>query len=288
MGFSLKSEKLERRSLRALVVLLTSAAWAMAAAQTDVATIIRKSVEANERDWAANPQFDYYEQDRTGQGSKTFQVTMLYGSPYERLVEVNGEKLKPGQQFEQQRKFGQAVAQRKAESAKQRRARIAKYQADRHRDHLILTQLTQGFNFSLQGEQELDGRKVYVLKATPRAGYRPPNRDCQVLPGMEGTLWIDQATFQWVKVEAHVMRPVEIEGFVAKVEPGTKFSLEKMPVEGDIWLPKRYTMTADARVLFLLPHHSQEDDSYFNYQKRGSPADSAPPAADGNRPVPGK
>lgn len=285
MGFSLTSAKSDWRSLLALIVLLTALACATAAAQMDVATIIRRSVEANERDWAANPQFDYYERDRTAQGTKTFQVTMLYGSPYERLIEINGEKLRPAQEFEQQRKFHQAVARRKAETAAQRRARIAKYQADRHRDQLMLTQLTQGFNFSLQGEQELDERKVYVLKATPRPGYRPPNRECQVLPGMEGMLWIDQATFQWVKVEAHVMRPVQIEGFVAKVEPGTKFALEKMPVEGDIWLPKRYTMTADARVLFLLPHHSQEDDSYFNYQKRGSSA--APSAAD-NGAVPAK
>lgn len=267
---------------------MMAAACAITAAQTDVATIIGKSVEANARDWAANPQFDYYERDRTSQGSKTFQVTMVYGSPYERLVEINGEKLRPAAEFAQQRKFRQVLAQRRAESAQQRRARIAKYEADRRRDQLMLNQLTQAFNFSLQGEQELDGRNVYVLKATPRSGYRPPNRDCQVLPGMEGTLWIDQSTFQWVKVEAHVMRPVEIEGFVAKVEPGTQFALEKMPVEGDIWLPKRYTMTADARVLFLLPHHSQEDDSYFNYQKRGSSADSASPAADGNRAVPGK
>lgn len=259
----------------------------MAAAQSDVATIIQKSIEANQRDWAANPQFDYYERDRIGQGSKTFQVTMLYGSPYQRLVEVNGEKLRPAEEFAQQRKFRQAVAQRRAESARQRRARIAKYEADRRRDQLMLTQLTQGFNFSLQGVQNLDERKVYVLKATPRSGYRPPNRDCQVLPGMEGTLWIDQRTFQWVKVEAHVIRPVEIEGFMAKVEPGTQFALEKMPVEGDIWLPKRYTMTAAARVLFLLPHHSQEDDSYFNYRKRGS-SDSASPAAEGNVAVPGK
>lgn len=287
MGFSLKSDKFDSRSL-VLVVLMTAAACAMTAAQTDVATIIGKSVEANARDWAANPQFDYYERDRTSQGSKTFQVTMLYGSPYERLVEINGEKLRPAAEFAQQRKFRQVLAQRRAESAQQRRARIAKYEADRRRDQLMLNQLTRAFNFSFQGEQELDGRKVYVLKATPRSGYRPPNRDCQVLPGMEGTLWIDQSTFQWVKVEAHVIRPVEIEGFVAKVEPGTQFALEKMPVEGDIWLPKRYTMTADARVLFLLPHHSQEDDSYFKYQKRGSSADSASPAADGNRAVPGK
>lgn len=253
----------------------------MALAQNDVAAIIRKSVQANDRDWAANPQFDYYERDRTSQGSKTYQVTMLYGTPYERLIEVNGEKLSPAQESAQQRKFRQAVSQRKRESPQQRKARIAKFEAGRRRDHVMLSQLTDAFNFAPQGEQQISGHKVYVLKATPRKGYRPPSRDCQVLPGMEGTLWIDESTFQWVKVEAHVTRPVEIEGFVAKVEPGTRFELEKMPVEGDIWLPTHYSMKASAKVLYLVPHHSQEDDSYFNYHRRASP-EAAPPSGAGN------
>lgn len=252
-----------------MVVALGIAAGCMSvAAQTDVATIIRKSAEANNRDFAADPQFDYYERDKVGGGSRTYQVTMLYGSPYQRLIEINGNKLNSAQESQQQEKFNQAVARRKSESVQQRNARIAKYEAGLRRDHNMLSQLSDAFNFTLQGEQQFGERRVYVLKATPRRGYRPPNRDCQVLPGMQGTLWIDVATFQWVKVEAHVVHPVEIEGFVAEVEPGTQFEVEKMPVEGDIWLTKHYAMTASAKLLFLLPHHSREDDTYFNYRKR--------------------
>lgn len=256
------------------IIALVGGACLAASAQTDVATIIRKSVDANNRDSAANPQFDYSERDSTRQGSKTYQATMLYGSFYERLVEIDGKKLSPSQEAAQDRKFRQAVARRKAESPQQRKARIAKFEAERRRDHAMLSQLTAAFNFELQGEQQLSGRKVYVLKATPRRGYRPPNRDCQVLPGMEGTLWIDEAAFQWVKVEAHVIRPVAIEGFVAKVEPGTRFELEKAPVEGNVWLPTHFAMSASAKVLDVLPHHSQEDDTYFNYQRRGPSQDS--------------
>lgn len=252
-----------------MVVALGIAAGCMSvAAQTDVATIIRKSAEANNRDFAADPQFDYYERDKVGGGSRTYQVTMLYGSPYQRLIEINGNKLNSAQESQQQEKFNQAVARRKSESVQQRNARIAKYEAGLRRDHNMLSQLSDAFNFTLQGEQQFGERRVYVLKATPRRGYRPPNRDCQVLPGMQGTLWIDVATFQWVKVEAHVVHPVEIEGFVAEVEPGTQFEVEKMPVEGDIWLTKHYAMTASAKLLFLLPHHSREDDTYFNYRTR--------------------
>lgn len=237
-------------------------------AQQDVATIVQNSVQANNRDWKEAPNYDYEERDRDGQGTKTYEVTDVFGTPYERLIAINGKELSAAQKAEQQKKYDQMLAQRKAESTAQRAKRIAKYRADRRRDHEMLEQLTKAFDFKLEGEQELAGHKAYVLNATPRSGYQPTSRDTQVLPAMEGKLWIDKASYQWVKVEAHVIRPVRIEGFLAQVEPGTKFELEKSPAEGDIWLPVHYAMTASAKVLYLLHHHSQEDETYFNYHKR--------------------
>jgi hypothetical protein len=237
-------------------------------AQENVTAIIQKSVAANDRDWDADPEFDYNETDRDGNGTKTYQVTTQYGTPYERLVAINGKELSGSQKQQEQRKFDKAMAQRRAESPREKAARIAKFKAERRRDHAMLAQLTKAFDFTPQGEQQLGKFRVYVLKATPRPGYRPPDRDSRVLTGMEGTLWIDKNTYQWVKVEAHVMHPVSIAGFVAKVEPGTRFELEKAPVEGDIWLSKHFTMTASAKVMYLVSHHSQEDDTYFNYHRR--------------------
>ena len=78
-----------------------------------------------------------------------------------------------------------------------------------------MEQLTKALDFKLVGEQKLGPYEVYVLKATPRPGYEPPNIESKVLTGMEGKLWIDEKTFQWVKVEATVVRPVSIEGFLA-------------------------------------------------------------------------
>jgi len=91
---------------------------------------------------------------------------------------------------------------------------------------------------------------------------------------MEGTLWIDQRTFQWVKVEAHVTHPVRIEGFLAEVEPGTKFEVEKRPVTGDVWMASHYSMKSNAKIMLLFQHRGQEDESYFNYhQASEAPAD---------------
>lgn len=240
-------------------------------AQTDVAAIIQKSVQANNRDWDADPQFAYTEQDLDSKGvRKTYEVTNVLGTPYEHLVAINGKPLSASQKAEEQQKYDRMLSERKSESSEKRAQRIAKFQADRRRDHAMLDELTKAFDFHLQHEQKLGRFDVYVLNAAPRHGYKPPNRDCEVLPGMRGRLWIDKKTFQWVKVEAEVIHPVSIEGFVAQVEPGTRFELEKAPVEGDIWLTTHYSMKASAKVLFLFPHHSQEEDTYSNYHRQAS------------------
>ena len=239
-----------------------------AAPPYDAKTIIQRSVEANARDWKTAPDYDYFERDRQpGRGTKTFEEMMILGSPYERRVAVNGEPLSPQQQAQEHEKLEAAIAQRRSESPSERAERIAKYEKDRKRDHLLMEQLTQAFDFVVTGEKKLDGHDVYVLKATPRKGYQPPNMETEVLTGMQGTLWIDEKTFQWVKVEAQVLHPVSIEGFLAEVEPGTRFELEKMPVEGDIWLPKHFSMKAKAKVLFFFSHNSQADETYWGYHK---------------------
>jgi len=269
---------MRRAVAQGFVVLAVSLVYcASLSAEESAASILRRSVDANSRDWTAVPQFDNSERDRNKDGDKTYEVTMLYGSPYQRLIALNGQALSPNRKNEEQQKFERAVEERKQESKEKREARIARYEAERKRDRTMLDQMTSAFDFHLVGQQQVDGRRVYELKATPRKGYRPPNRDSQVLTGMEGTLWIDCDTYQWVKVEAHVTHPVRIAGFLAEVQPGTHFELEKKPVPGNenLWMAAHFSMRSRARVMFVIPHHGEEEDFYFNYHRHSDVGESA-------------
>lgn len=229
--------------------------------------IIQRSAGVINRDWEVAPDFNYFELDRTTEGTRTYDVTMILGSPYFRLIAVDGNPLSPPDQQTEQQKLDQASARRRHESPDERAQRIAKYQRERKRDHLLLEQLTRAFDFKLQGEQELAGYDVYVLQATPRPDYRPPTMETQVLKGMAGRLWIEKSSFQWVKVEARVTHPVSIEGFLARVEPGTRFELQNMPVVPGVWLAQHFSMRSRSKILLLFPHRMQEDETYFGYHR---------------------
>jgi hypothetical protein len=162
-------------------VILIGALAAACFAQNDADTIIRRSVEANAADWKAAPDYDYLERDvQQGGGTRTYEELMILGSPYERPVAVNGKPLSAEQQAQEQQKYEAAIVERQRESEQERAKRIAKYEKERKRDHLMMEQVTRALDFKLLGEQTLGPYKVYVLKATPRPGYEPPNYDAEV------------------------------------------------------------------------------------------------------------
>lgn len=246
-------------------------AFSATRSEPDVRTIIERSVAATEADWRASVGYDYFEQDGPRGNSKTYEVRMILGSPYRRLVKVNGAPLSEDDQKKEQQKLDQAIAQRRAESPSDRAKRVAQFEKDRQRDHFLMMQITKAFDFSFAGTKTVRGYTVYVLRATARKGYQPPNTEAEVLTGMQGELWIDRKTFQWVRVNAEVLHPVSIEGFLAKVEPGTWFELEKMPVANGIWLPRHFAMKSKSRILSMINHKTEEEETYFGYRKSTGP-----------------
>ena len=245
---------------------IVALAWGRSSPSVNVREIIERSVAANQADFKAAPAFDHKERDRTNSGAKTYQITMIDGTPYQRLLRVNGKPLSASENAEEQRKEERERSVRRSQSPAERQQRVAKYDQERRRDNRMMEQLTVAFNFTLEGQHKLKGFNVWVLRATPRPGYQPPNMETQVLPGMEGELWIDQQTYQWVKVTARVVHPVAIEGFLAQVEPGTQFELENEPVSGGTWQPSHFAMKSRAKVLFMINRTSQADETYFDYR----------------------
>jgi hypothetical protein len=233
--------------------------------------IVTRSVAANEADFQQAPNYVWVERDAEKEHSskstiKTSKVYMIDGSPYYELVALNDVPLSPGEQAEQERKLRLEIAKRAHESDRERSHRVAKYQRERNRDHAMLLEMGEAFDFTLSGETQLDGRGVWVLKAVAKPGYEPKTRETKVLTGMQGTLWIDKATYQWVKVQAEVVRPVNFFGFIAKVYPGTQFTLEQEPVSDNIWLPKRFSMTVRAMALGFIDQNSSDEETYRDYR----------------------
>jgi hypothetical protein len=253
-----------KRVLAALALLATPA---VNIATPDVSEIVRQSVAANHRNLTSAVEFEHCERVVNRDGTKTYAVTMMLGTPYQRLLEINGQPLSHDDKQREQQKQDAARIARERETPGERTTRLEKHEKDRRRNRLLLDQLPQAFEFSIEGEQKVGAFDAYVLRATARRDYQPPTIEAQVLTGMEGRFWIERNTFQWIKAEAAVVRPVSIASFLARIDPGTQFTLEQTPVGSDLWMPAHFSMRTRGRVLFLLKQRTQIDATYYDYRR---------------------
>jgi hypothetical protein len=244
---------------------------AFAVEPSTIRQIIARSIAANEADFNQAPNYAWIERDAEKQHSskatiKTSKVFMIDGSPYYEMIALNDVPLSSGEQAEQERKLRLEIAKRSHESDRERTRRVTKYTRERSRDHAMLLEMGTAFDYALAGETQLDGHDVWVLTAAPKPGYEPKSHETKVLTGMTGTLWIDKATYQWVKVQAEVVHPVNFFGFIAKVYPGTQFTLEQEPVSQTVWLPKRFSMTVHAMALGFIDENSADEETDRDYR----------------------
>lgn len=250
----------------------------LCAAPPDAKQIVARSVANTQADWNAAPQYDFTERDLItpdGRNTRKYRVLMIDGSPYNELIGTNGRPLPKEQAEAEARKLQREVAKRQHETRSQRQKRVAEYERERRQDNELLKTMIEGFSFRLAGEATVDGRRCFVLQGTPKPGFQPTSRETEVLKGMRGTMWIDEQQYQWVKVQAEVFRPVTFGLFIARVRPGTQFTLEQQPVQGNLWLPSHFSMRVKATVLHFVPHNSFDDETYRDYHRA---AQSAPAA----------
>lgn len=189
---------------------------------------------------------------------------MLYGSQYQKLIALNDKPLDARQQAEEERKFQAAAARRRAETSSERHERVAKYESQRKHAAELVLELSKAFSFTIAGTDKFGDHDVYVLNAEPRPGYVPPSMGTRALTGMRGRLWIEQTSFQWVKVAVEVFRPVSIGGFIARVEPGTRMEMEQQQVSNEIWLLKHFAVRSRSKVMFLFSRQTDDDQTYFD------------------------
>jgi hypothetical protein len=260
-----------RRRHIGLLFALAATGGLCIAATPNPQEIIRKSVETIQSDWAQAPRYSYIERDVESKGRsprtvKTYKVLMIGGSPYNLVTAIDDQPLSPGEQAKEQHKLHSEIEKRQHDSERDREKRIAKYDRERAHDHEMLKAMVDAFQFQLAGEAEADGRPCWILDAAPKPGYQPATHEGRILKGMKGRLWVDQRTYQWVKVHAEVVRPVSFYGFLAKVGPGTEFDLEQAPVTDNLWLAKRFSVLVKASALGVFNEDSTESDTYRDYQ----------------------
>jgi hypothetical protein len=240
------------------------------------AEIIERSVAMNEADWRAEPAYDHCERDDDGDTVRTYDVTIVDGTPYKRLIAVDDRPISPSKAAKELLTLEREQVERRGESPSARRSRLEKYRRTHARVLTLFRELGRAFTFSADGIKRVNATEAYVLNGSPRPDYDPPTVDTRALAGMRATFWVDVYTYQWVKITASVIRPVSLVGFqLVRVEPDTTIEIEKAPVDPAIWLTTHLRIKSVSRIFLFVSHHTFYDERDFDYRHTSAHVRSA-------------
>jgi hypothetical protein len=256
-----------------LILTVSTGTHALLSRSVDVETIVRRWLQVSHTDFDAALAFGYCERVRDDDGTKTYEVILLDGSPFKRLVGVDDRPLAEDAAEKERQRFEHAKTKRADESPDDTAERIADYRKDFERAHRILEQMPHAFQYTLQGTQQTGVYTAYVLVAVPKENYDPPSTETEVLTGMRARFWIDTKSYQMIRAVARVLKPVTIEGFLATVQPGTEFEVEQKRVAPDVWLPTHLQIRSHSHILFFFHHHIHEDRIFFDYRRESAARD---------------
>lgn len=239
--------------------------------------IVRRAVARSERNSQAPLNYTYLQRDEmreldsAGRVKKrtieTWDVTPLEGSPYRRLVARDDRPLSPEEQKTEDEKLRASNEQRRKETPQQRARRLADWQRRRDRQRQPVKELPDAFNFTLLGEEQIDGRPVYRIDALPKPGYKPKSQLANFFPKVRLRLWIDATDYEGAKVEMETLGPISFGGFLLRLSKGTRLTIEQTRVNDEVWLPKHVSLIAQARILLLKGFNRDLDFTFSGYKK---------------------
>lgn len=258
------------------VILLMAATCTLVAAQ-DPREIVRRSVQLMDHNLAIARNYTFVERSETRELDsdahvKTrkivlYDVTLLEGSPYRRLVGKDDHPLSPDEDRIEQKKLADSIAQRQRETPAERARRIADWERKRQREREPLDEVPDAFNFRIAGDAQIDGRDAWIIEGTPRPGYHARSSMAKLFPKFRGKLWIDKADYQWVKTEAEVTDTLSWGLFVARLSKGARLDIQMTRINDEVWLPKRIEAKASARLALVKKYNIETDTSFSNYRK---------------------
>jgi hypothetical protein len=261
---------------RGAISLLLLTALPLAAAD-DAREILRRALQRNWRndEIARNYTFLQRQENRALDGSgavkhresKTWDITLLEGSPFKRLVQRDDKPLPPKEEAREQENLKRSIELRGKETPEQHQQRIADWERKRKDQQNDLEEIPQAFDLTLAGEDTVDGIPAWIIQGTPRPGYKPKSRTTAFYLKMKGRIWVSKTDYQLIQLEAQSTDTISIGGFLIRLQKGARVRVQFAYINKEVWLPKFVGLTGEARILLVKGLRLDTDFTFTNYKK---------------------
>jgi hypothetical protein len=198
---------------------------------------------------------------------KTYEILDIAGEQVERLIQKDDKPLDAKEAAKEDEKIQKTIDKRKNETDEQRKKREEKEEKEREDGRKFVKEIADAYNFKLVGTELVGGREAWVIDGEPRPGFEPHMKDAKFLSKIHGRVWIDKSDLQLSKLDVEMLDTISFGLFIARLHKGTRFSLEQIRVNDEVWLPKQLNFKLDARVALLKGYNIRDEQTFRDYRK---------------------
>jgi hypothetical protein len=199
--------------------------------------------------------------------SKTYEILEIYGEQVQRLIEKDDKPLSDKEKDKEEEKIQKVIDKRKNESDSDRRKREEKEEKEREDGRKFVREVADAYNFKLVRTESVGGREAWVIDGEPRPGYEPHMKEGKYLPKFHGRVWIDKSDLQLAKMDAEALDTVSWGLFLARFHKGSRFMLEQIRVNDEVWLPREVIAKVDVRLALLKNFDVDVEQTFRDYKK---------------------
>lgn len=188
---------------------------------------------------------------------------------YERQISKNGVLLTEKELEKEDRKERERVEKetRKRASWSEAKRQQEKAKAERE-ERETADDIFATFDYEFVRRDILNDVSTILVNFKPKPNYKPKTSDAKVLQHVAGKVWISEDDHQPVKVEAEVIDGINIgAGLLAKLQNGSTMSVQLRKINEEIWLPEKFEMFLNGRLLLLKGLKMQVVVEFSNHKK---------------------
>jgi hypothetical protein len=122
--------------------------------------------------------------------------------------------------------------------------------------------------FKIRRREMRAGRECVVVDFEPKKDARPKTKYGKIARIFKGTVWVDEALHEVVRVEATSIDEMSYGlGLVAKLNEGTHATLVREPIDGQVWLPTSIVLKGEGRAMLLRKLNVDYVLEWSNYRR---------------------
>jgi hypothetical protein len=243
----------------------------------DPVEIVRRATELDRRNMETSRSYTYLQRqeqrelDGSGRSKKvestTFDVTVLEGSPYRRLVARDDHPLSAKEQRQEEAKLQKSIADRRRETKEQHDRRIAEWERKQEKQREPIREMLDAFNFTLSGEEAINGGQTWVIDALPKPGYRPRSQGTSFFPKVKFRVWVEKSDYHWVKLDMESLDTISFGGILVRMAKGSHLTIENARINNEVWLPKSAVLKGAIRIALVKMVRGEIIFSFSDYKK---------------------